>query len=83
MLADMLLEMNRPVAALAEYEKSMKTDPDRFNGLYGSGRSAELTGDLEKAQRYYQQLLKNCGTGRSRRAEWRHAEEILKVSVGG
>jgi tetratricopeptide (TPR) repeat protein len=61
MLADMLLEMNRPQEALAEYEKSLKTDPNRFNGLYGAGRAAELAKQPEKARTYYAQLLKNCG----------------------
>jgi tetratricopeptide (TPR) repeat protein len=42
MLGDMLLEMSRSREALREYEKSLKTDPNRFNGLYGAARSAEL-----------------------------------------
>jgi tetratricopeptide (TPR) repeat protein len=42
MLADVLQEMGRPGEALAEYEKSLKADPNRFNGLYGAGRAAEL-----------------------------------------
>jgi tetratricopeptide (TPR) repeat protein len=32
MLGDMLLEMSRLREALAEYEKSLSTDPNRFNG---------------------------------------------------
>ena len=40
MLADLLLEMNRPAEALAEFEKSQKVDPHRFNGLYGAGIGA-------------------------------------------
>jgi tetratricopeptide (TPR) repeat protein len=43
MLADMLLGMNRPSEALAEFENSMRVDPNRFNALYGAGRAAELT----------------------------------------
>lgn len=39
---DMLLKMNRPQATLSEYEKSLQTDPNRFNDLYGATRSAEL-----------------------------------------
>ncbi|MGA8492065.1 MAG: hypothetical protein WB711_16685 [Terriglobales bacterium] len=63
MLADMLLEMGRPEEALAEYEKSMKTDPNRFNGLAGAGRAAELAHQPERARSYYAQLLKNCDNG--------------------
>jgi tetratricopeptide (TPR) repeat protein len=74
MLADMLLEMERPAEALAEYEKSMKTDPNRFNGLAGAGRAAELAHQPEKANAYYVQLLKNCDNGaHSDRPELVHA----------
>jgi tetratricopeptide (TPR) repeat protein len=62
MLADMLLEWGRPQDALSEFEKSLKTDPNRFNGLYGAGHAAELAAQPEKAARYYQQLLRNCET---------------------
>jgi hypothetical protein len=64
MLADMLLESNQPEAALVEYEKSMKTDPNRFNELAGAARSAELTHQQKKADAYYAQLLKNCDDGK-------------------
>lgn len=50
---------SRPEAAQAECEKSMKVDPNRFNGLYGAGRAAELAHERGKAAAY-QQLLKNC-----------------------
>jgi len=63
MLADMLMEMARPQEALLEYEKSLHTDPNRFNGLYGAARAAELTKQPQKAAAYYSQLLKNCGNG--------------------
>jgi tetratricopeptide (TPR) repeat protein len=63
MLADMLLEMGRPQDALIEYENSMKVDPNRFNGIYGAARAAELTHQVEKAATYYAQLLKNCDNG--------------------
>jgi tetratricopeptide (TPR) repeat protein len=63
MLADMLLEMGRPEQALAEYEKSLKTDPSRFNGWNGAAQAAEATHDSEKARLYYAQLLKNCENG--------------------
>ena len=78
MLADMLLEMGRPQDALAEYEKSMHTDPNRFNGLYGAARAAEMTNQHEKAAGYYAQLLKNCDNGvHSDRPELARAKELL------
>jgi tetratricopeptide (TPR) repeat protein len=59
MLADMLLEMAWPREALTEYEKSLKTDPNLFNGLYGAARAAERALQPEKAASFYAQLLKN------------------------
>jgi tetratricopeptide (TPR) repeat protein len=78
MLADMLLEMGRPEEALAEYEKSMKIDPNRFNGLAGVGRAAELAHQPVKAKTYYAMLLKNCGNGaHSDRPELVHARSLV------
>jgi tetratricopeptide (TPR) repeat protein len=77
MLADMLLEMGRPEEALAEYEKSMKTDPNRFNGLAGAAQAGELLHQAEKAKTYYAQLLKNCDNGaHSDRVELAHARSL-------
>ena len=74
----MLLEADRPQEALIEYEKSLKTDPNRFNGLYGAGRAAELALQPEKAAGYYAQLLKNCETqAPSPRLEIAHARAFL------
>ena len=78
MLADMLLETNRPAEALIEYEKALKTDPNRFNGLYGAARAAELVHQTEKANSYYAQLLKNCDNGaHSERPELTRAKTLL------
>ena len=78
MLADMLLEMGRPEDALVEYEKSMRVDPNRFNGLYGAARAAELSNHREKATAYFAQLLANCvGGAHSHRPEIAHATSRL------
>lgn len=78
MLADMLLEMGRAQDALVEYEKSLHTDPNRFNGLYGAARAAELAHQPQKAAAYYAQLLKNCDNGtHSDRQELAKAKEQL------
>jgi tetratricopeptide (TPR) repeat protein len=73
MLADMLLEMGRPADALMEYEKSLKTDPNRFNGLAGAAKAAEMAHQPEKASIYSAQLLKNCDGQQSDRPELTHA----------
>jgi predicted Zn-dependent protease len=79
-LADILLEVNRPAEALSEFEKSMKVDPNRFNGLYGAGRAAELLGQREKERHYYGQLLKNCAAAQSKRPELAHARASMVES---
>lgn len=77
MLADMLLDMNRPKEALAEYQVSLKTDPNRFNGLYGAAQAAEMIHQKDKAQTYYAQLLKNCDGVNSDRVELSKARTLL------
>ncbi len=80
MLADMLIELHRPADALAEYERSLKTDPNRFNALFGAARAAEATGKRESADLYYKQLLANCPEGD--RAELALARTYLKGGSG-
>jgi tetratricopeptide (TPR) repeat protein len=78
MYADMLLELNRPAEALEQYRLSLKSDPNRFNGLYGAGRSADLTNQIALAATYYKQLLDNCDQGRgSDRPELQHAKKFV------
>ena len=78
MIADMLLEMGRPGDALLEYEKSMRVDPNRFNGLYGAARAAELSNERQKAAAYFAQLLANCsGEAHSDRPELAEAKSFL------
>lgn len=58
MLGDLYMELNRPKDALIQYELSLKKNPNRFNSLFGAGRSAELIGDKKKTEYYYNRLLK-------------------------
>jgi tetratricopeptide (TPR) repeat protein len=69
MLADMLLELKRPREALAEYQKSLRITPNRFNGLYGAARAAELSNAPAKAAAFYAQLRANCEGANSDRPE--------------
>ena len=77
MLADMLLDLKRPQEALTEYEISLRTDPNRFNGLYGAAQAATQVQQKEKASTYYNQLLKNCEGIRSDRPELAQAKTLL------
>jgi len=75
MLGDLYLELDRPKDALVQYELSLKYNPNRFNTLYGAGKSAELTGDKQKAYFYFNELLKLNSI--SRRAQIIYAKNFL------
>ena len=66
MLADMLLELKRPIDALAEYKISLKNSPNRFDGLLGAARAAQASGDASAAQTFYSQLAAVCPAGADR-----------------
>jgi tetratricopeptide (TPR) repeat protein len=51
LLGEMLLVLGQPKQALAEFERSLQRDPNRFRGIYGAGRAAE--GRAELAREYY------------------------------
>ena len=57
MLADLLLDANRPGEALAWYERTLGHAPNRFNSLIGTGRAAEALGDVSRARSSYARLL--------------------------
>ena len=77
MLADMLLDMNRPDQALAEYDVDLKFYPNRFNGLFGAARAAEMAGKSEKSNTYYARLVKICDGSNSARPELSRAKALL------
>ena len=77
MVADMLLDMNQPAPALAEYENDLKFNPNRFDGLYGAAHAAELAGKNTEASTYYAQLLKICNGTASDRPELSRAKALV------
>jgi hypothetical protein len=79
MLGDMLLASKHPEEALVEYETTLKTNPGRFDALYGAAQAAEQTGKHDKANDYLAKLVKNCEGATSERAELKHAREILEA----
>jgi tetratricopeptide (TPR) repeat protein len=79
MLGDMLLESKHPEAALAEYETTLKTNPGRFNSLYGAAQAAEQAGKHDQATEYYTQLVRNCDGSKSERTELKQARQKVEV----
>jgi tetratricopeptide (TPR) repeat protein len=77
MLAEILLDGGKSSEALAEYETSLKTDPNRLNGLYGAAQAAEAAGKAETAKQYYARITKNCTGSDSERPEVMRAEKML------
>ena len=73
---DLLLAMNRPAEALAEYEASLREAPNRFNGLLGAAQAAERSGNAARARELYAQLVAQCAAG-SPRPELGQARKFL------
>ncbi|HEY4355922.1 MAG TPA: tetratricopeptide repeat protein [Acidobacteriaceae bacterium] len=74
MLADLLMMLNRPQEALAQYKIALKLSPNRLNGLLGAGEAAEKSGQKAEAVAFYAQAAKNTqNAANSKRPELLHA----------
>jgi tetratricopeptide (TPR) repeat protein len=58
LLGELLLELERPAAALKEFQATLTKEPNRFRSLYGAAEAARLAGDRQTEQTYLRQLLK-------------------------
>jgi tetratricopeptide (TPR) repeat protein len=72
-LGELLLELNQPAAALAEFEASLKRAPRRLVGLYDAAHAAKLAGDSAKASRYFADLVEVTKASDGSRAEVKEA----------
>jgi tetratricopeptide (TPR) repeat protein len=81
LLGDMLLEAGRPAEASVEYEASLRKTPNRFDGLYGAARAAELSRNPARARELYAQLAGQCVAG-SARPELADARRYLERPPG-
>ncbi|MGH8216956.1 MAG: hypothetical protein ACREUT_00080 [Steroidobacteraceae bacterium] len=78
MLAEMLLMSGDASGALEQYERSLVSDPNRFNGLLGAARAAEQLGRRDLARRYYRVLVSNCKSADGAQVMLlRHARSVL------
>lgn len=57
LLADLLLALNDPAAALKEYEQSVRIERNRFRSILGIARAAKQSGDTPKAREAYGKLV--------------------------
>jgi tetratricopeptide (TPR) repeat protein len=76
-LGELLLELKQPAAALQEFETSLRSAPNRFNGLYGAARAARFAADQNKAKNYYGKLLALTRDADSTRPEIEEAKAFL------
>jgi hypothetical protein len=76
-LGELLMELKQPAAALREFETSLLTSPQRFNGLYGAARAAKLAADQNKAKTYYEKLLALSRDADGTRPEIEEAKAFL------
>lgn len=77
LLGEMLMALNQPAQALAEYERSLKRDPNRFRGIYGAARAAEAAGNRQAARDYYAKLQKLAAERDSERPELAQARAFM------
>ena len=76
-LGELLLELKQPVAALREFETSLRVAPNRFNGLYGAARAARFAADQKTAKTYYAKLMELCRQADTIRPEVEEAKAFL------
>ncbi len=77
LLGFMLIETGQPAQALAEFEKSQVTEPNRFHGFAGAARAAELAGNREKAKAHFAKLLEVSAKASAERPEIKTARAFL------
>lgn len=77
LLGELLLELRQPKQALVEFEVSLASAVNRFNGIYGAARAAEMAGEREKAESYYRKLLALCEKADTDRPEVENAKSYL------
>jgi len=77
LLGEMLMALNQPGQALAEFERSLKRDPNRFRGIYGAARAAEASGNRQAARDYYAKLQTLTADRDTERPELAQAKAFL------
>jgi hypothetical protein len=77
LLGELLLEVKQPAPAFQAFEASQRSEPNRFKGLYGAARAAEMAGEKEKARAFYTKLMTLAERADSERPELDEARAFL------
>ncbi len=77
MLAELLLEVGEPAAALKEYEAALKQTPNRFRGFWGAARAFDAVGNRAQASEYFGKLVNLARNADSERPEVKEAKAFL------
>jgi Tfp pilus assembly protein PilF len=77
MLAELLLEIGQPAAALKEYEVALKQTPNRYRAYWGAARAADAVGDRAQAAEYFGKLVNLAKNADAERPEVREAKAFL------
>ena len=78
LLGELFMELNQPAQALPEFDTVLRTSPKRLNATYGAARSAELSGDRNKTNARYSELLQLCSHADTQRLEVQNARAYVE-----
>jgi tetratricopeptide (TPR) repeat protein len=79
-LGYLLLDLGRAEAALAEFQASLRSAPNRLRGYYGAAQAADLAGYSAIARDYQEQLRVLTANATGQRAEIEYARQALAAS---
>jgi len=78
-MGDLLMETKQPALALAEYETSLKSAPNRFHAIYGAAQAAEMSNQPEKAKAYYAKVVQLCSGCAKDNPSVKRAQQFLAM----
>lgn len=77
LLGEMLLDLNRPAEAAAEFMRAQSTEPNRFRAIYSAALAAQLAGDVQLARAMYHDLMELTKMRDSERPEFARMHAFL------
>lgn len=81
LLAEMLVQLDKPAAAFAEFERSLQRDPNRFRSVFGAAQAAEVAGNRQAARDYYARLQQLALKPDTERRELARAKKFLRKAT--